>query len=164
MKKLFFLLVFLAILFTSTNTHAQAYKSAVGLRLGSPVSLSYKTHLNESNAIELMAGGRWYNGYSWFNVGAAYQIHKPLELDGIEGLQYYFGAGASAYFWSFDEVLLGSSETTFGVQGFLGAQYTFKDTPVSITVDWVPTIFINGFLSGFGGAYGGVGVRYVLKE
>jgi len=163
MKKFLFISSLIFCFLVSTDLHAQQFKSAVGLRLGSPTSVSLKTHLNESNALELMAGGRWYSGYSWYNLGAAYQIHKPLNIEGVEGLEYYFGAGASVYFWSFD-FASDASSTTLGVQGYLGAQYTFKDTPISITVDWVPTIFINSYLTGFGGGYGGLGVRYVFKK
>lgn len=164
MKKLIFISFVFTFLFSGHQVTAQQFKTAIGARLGYPLSASFKTHLNESNAIEIIAGTRGYSGYRWWNVSAAYQIHKPLEIDGIEGLQYYFGAGASAYFWSFDEVLFDDSSITFGAQGYVGAQYTFEDVPISVTIDWVPTIFFSGFISGFGGGYGGIGVRYVLGD
>ena len=167
MKKLIFISSIFIFLLFGQQSHAQQFKSAIGARLGYPLSVSYKTHLNESNAIEIIAGTagtRGFSGSRWWNVSAAYQIHKPLNIDGVEGLQYYFGAGASAFFWSFDDSFIDESSVSFGAQGYLGAQYTFDDVPISITVDWVPTIFFSGLISGFGGAYGGVGVRYVLGE
>ncbi len=141
-----------------------SYKSAVGARFGSPyISASYKTFLNEKNAMEAYASFRAFSGYSWISVSGAYQIHKPLQ-DVVEGLQWYYGAGASAYFWTFDTGFLGNtSSTSFGINGYIGLDYKFPNQPVAITVDWVPTLFLNGFGRGLGSGYGGVGVRYILK-
>ena len=73
------------------------YQSAVGARLGSPFSASYKTFVSESSAFEVYAGFRSYGFGGWLNISGAYQIHQPLE-DVIEGLQWYYGAGASIFF------------------------------------------------------------------
>ena len=158
MKKCILFTFLMTCLFT-LNTQAQNYDSAVGLRLGSPLSASYKTFLNESSAIEAFASFRSFSGYSWFALNGAYQIHKPI--DSIDGLNYYYGAGAGVYFWSFD-FDGDNATTTLGIQGYLGLDYTFKDAPINITVDWIPTIFINGFTSGFGAGFGSLGVRYTL--
>ena len=56
------------------------------------------------------------------------------------------------------------SSTSFGIQGYLGLDYTFEDLPLNLTVDWIPTIFLNGFNNGFGGSYGSLGIRYVLDR
>jgi hypothetical protein len=39
------------------------------------------------------------------------------------------------------------------------------DTPISVTADWVPTLFLgDGFgAGGFGAGYGALAVRYVLS-
>lgn len=155
------LFTFLMLCLFSINAQAQNYKSAVGLRLGSPISASFKTFVNESSALEAYASFRSFAGYSWFSVNGAYQIHKPI--DSVDGLNYYFGGGAGVYFWSFD---FGgdSATTTLGLQGYLGLDYTFKDTPINLTVDWVPTLFINGFSSGLGAGFGSLGVRYTLNR
>lgn len=66
----------------SLNTQAQGeYRTAIGLRLGSPLSASFKTFFSESSAIEIFGGMRGYSGYGWFNLGAAYAVHKPLGQD-----------------------------------------------------------------------------------
>lgn len=142
---------------------AQNYDSAIGARLGYPFSASYKKFVNETNAFEVYAGFRNFSTYNWFNVSGAYQIHADL---GEEGLQWYYGFGASVFVWSFNTSFLGdrSTGTTFGLQGYLGLDYKFSETPLSITLDWVPTFFLNGFGSGLGGGYGALGVRYVLGE
>ena len=163
MKQLFLTSLFLG-LFASI-TLAQNYQQAAGIRAGFPVSASYKQFLNESAAIEAYVGARFFTGYEWFTVSGAYQIHKPIES--VEGLSYYFGGGASVYFWNFDNsFFLGEtySTTTFGIQGYLGLDYAFADAPINLTVDWIPTVFFNGFVSGFGGGYGAVGIRYILSR
>jgi len=164
MKNIRFLFPSLLLLFAVvTTTSAQEYESALGARLGYPLSASYKTFLGGSNnAFEAYAGFRNFGaGYSWFTISGAYQIHKPIE--DVEGLQWYFGGGASVYFWSFD-FTTDSSTTTFGLQGYLGLDYKFEDYPINLSLDWIPTIFLSGFDSGFGGGYGSLGVRYVLGE
>ena len=48
--------------------------------------------------------------------------------------------------------------------GNLGLDYKFDNTPINISADWVPTIYIgSGYLSGFGGGYGALAVRYTLN-
>lgn len=164
MKKLFFLFAFLGAVLFSNAIQAQEYNSAIGLRLGYPLSVSYKKFLNESNALEVFAGYRGYSFYNWFSVGAAYQIHKPI--NGVDGLQWYFGGGASAFFYNYDNGFDFGDSGSFGIgiQGNLGLDYKFDSAPINISADWMPTIFIgNGYLSGFGGGYGALSVRYTLN-
>ena len=141
---------------------AQDYSSAVGLRFGYPLSVSYKTFLNETNAVEAYVGFRGYGSFSWFSINGAYQIHNDIES--VDGLQWYYGGGAGVQFWSYD--FLAESSTTFSLAGYLGLQYTFVDAPVSLTLDWVPTVFLGdnfgvGFNT-FGAGYGALGARYTL--
>ena len=159
MKKALYLSLLFTFLFTA-SADAQNYSSAVGLRLGSPWAASYKTFINESNALEFTGAFRSNSGYSWFGITGAYQIHKPIS--DVEGLNYYYGGGAGVYFYSFDSDFVGDGKTSIGIQGYLGLDYTFKDTPINITADWIPTFFLNGFDSGFGAGFGSVGVRYIL--
>lgn len=164
MKKLFFLFAFLGAVLFSNAIQAQSYNSAIGLRLGVPLSVSYKTFLSESNALELFAGFRGYTGYSWVNVGALYQIHKPI--NGVDNLQWYFGGGASAFFYNYNNGFNFGDSGSFGlgIMGNLGLDYKFDNTPINISADWVPTIYIgSGYLSGFGGGYGALAVRYTLN-
>ncbi|MFN7119665.1 MAG: hypothetical protein ACK4TA_22915 [Saprospiraceae bacterium] len=145
-----------------TVANAQNYTSAIGLRLGYPLSVSYKHFLNENGAIEAFGGFRSYAGYGWFNVGGLYQHHKPIA--DVEGLSWYFGGGASVYFWNYDNDFIGAdASTSFGILGNLGLDYKFADAPINVTLDWVPAFFVNGYGSGFGGGYGALGLRYVLK-
>ncbi len=113
MKKSILFTLFLFLLTLST-VEAQSFKNAIGLRLGSPIAVTFKHFLNESSALEAFAGTRSYGyDYSYYNydynrirswvVGAAYQYHLPINLDFLDGLEYYFGGGASAYFWNYGD-------------------------------------------------------------
>jgi hypothetical protein len=139
------------------------YKSAIGLRFGYPLSVSYKHFISEPGAIEIFAGFRNYSFYNWFNVGGIYEHHKAIP--NVEGLQWYFGGGASVYFWSFDNGFFndGASNTSIGVMGALGLDYKFANAPFQLSVDWLPTFFVNGYGNGFGGGYGALAARYTLK-
>ncbi|MEM6801211.1 MAG: hypothetical protein AAF696_07385 [Bacteroidota bacterium] len=163
MKNLIILFAFVAFFFSSYETiFAQNYKRAIGLRLGYPTSVTFKNFLNESHAIEAYAGTRGWSTYRWFNVAGAYQFHKDIE--GVDNLQYYFGAGASVFFWSFDFDSRFSS-TTIGLQGYAGLDYSFDDIPLNISLDWIPTIYLgSAFTSGFAGGFGTLGVRYIINE
>lgn len=158
MNKLVLLVISFFIL--NSNAFSQDFDSAAGLRLGYPLSASYKTFLNESNAIEGYVGFRNFSGASFLALSGAYQIHK--DIDSVENLQWYYGGGASVFFWSVDA---SDGATSIGLQGYVGLSYTLADTPVNFSVDWIPTLFINGldgYGSGFGGGYGTLAVRYVL--
>ena len=145
---------------------AQDYKSAAGVRLGYPLAASYKTFLNESNAVEAYVGYRGFGSVNWITLNAAYLVHKDLDVsDDINGLRWYFGGGAGVQFWNSD--FFDDGTTTFSVSGYLGLEYTFDDTPVAVSLDYVPTFFIGdgfGGFSGFGAGYGALGVRYVLNR
>ncbi len=155
----------------ATTAGAQAYKNAVGLRLGYPWAVSYKHNISEAGAVEVYGGARFNTFFRWYTISAAYQQHYPLNLDGgLSSLRWYWGAGASAYFWSFKDNLFGGilgeddfSSTTLGVNGYLGLELPLDEIPLVITVDWVPTLFVgNGYTSGVQAGYGGIGVRYIL--
>ncbi|HRO08228.1 MAG TPA: hypothetical protein PK611_08455 [Saprospiraceae bacterium] len=157
--KLFTVLAFVFLF--SVSSYAQDYKSAIGLRFGYPLSASYKTFLSEKGAFEGVAGFRSFSGYSWFNIGAYYQVHN--DIGSVNGLKWYYGAGANVYFWSYDTGFAGDGSTSIGISGVLGLDYKFANIPLNVSVDWIPTYFINGYGSGFAGGYGALAARYVLN-
>ena len=164
MKNLFLIGIFMLFSFIS-NLSAQAdYNSAIGLRLGYPTSISYKTFIDYDAAIEGYIGWRDYSFGNYFSVSGAYQKHKPFPE--TEGLQWYFGGGASLYFWGYEDEFkeVGYTSTSFGVQGYLGLDYKFLRAPINISLDWVPTFFLGSSLNinTFGGGFGGLTVRYVI--
>ncbi len=159
MKKLFFTLVLVLAFFAAQS---QEYKSAIGLRLGYPTSISYKQFISDPGAIEVFAGFRSYTFYRWVNIGAAYEHHKPIT--GVEGLKWYFGGGASVFLWTYDDGFLDDDgSTSFGLLGVLGLDYKFANAPVNLSADWMPVFFLNGYGNGFGGGFGALSARYTFK-
>jgi hypothetical protein len=163
-----FILSLLCCTIAFSTLQGQDYQSAIGLRLGYPLSVSYKTFLNDSNnALELFVNFRSEKvfGYGWTRIGAggAYQVHNDIEA--VEGLQWYYGGGASVYFWSFDNGydFGDDASVSIGIQGYLGLDYKFANAPVNLSLDWVPTFFLNGFGNGFGADNGALAVRYTLN-
>jgi opacity protein-like surface antigen len=161
------------LLLSTPQLEAQTtYKSAIGARLGYPLSASYKTFINETNAIEAYVNfRRWGNlftggfSYTRIGLGAAYLIHQQLG-ENTPGLQWYYGGGAGVYFYSYsnDAAFNNPDNLGFGLQGFIGLDYTFEDTPINLTLDWAPTFYIGGYDASFAGAVGSLGVRYVLSD
>ncbi len=154
--------IFTVILFLfSQNTEAQVYNSAIGARLGYPLSLSYKTFISNESALEGYVGFRNWPNYRWVSVNGAYLLHFPIEE--VPNLQWYVGGGGGLYFWNYK--VFGSerdSQVGLGVQAYLGIDYTFEEVPLNLTIDWIPTVFLSGYRTGFGATYGNVGVRYVM--
>ena len=159
--KTIFTILFLSISFC---VFSQSYESAVGARFGFPLSISYKKFISENTALEAYGGFTNNFGFNRISLSGAYLKHSPLEIESIENLTWYWGAGASIYFWSFDTGFSNESSTSFSADGYVGVEYTFTDTPLSLSVDWVPRIFISGFGSGFAGGFGALSARYVLDR
>lgn len=165
----FFVLTLFCVSIAFTSLQGQDYQKAIGLRFGYPVSLSYKMFLGGSNnAVEAFINYRSQKvfSYGWTRVGlgAGYQVHNPITS--VDGLQWYYGGGASLYFWSYDDGFADfddEANLSFGIQGYLGLDYKFADAPVNISLDWVPTFFINGYGSGFGADNGALAVRYTFE-
>ncbi|MDF1695095.1 MAG: hypothetical protein P1U56_04660 [Saprospiraceae bacterium] len=143
-------------------TQAQDYNSAVGLRFGYPLSVTYKTFLNETSAVEAWGGFRSYFGFTQFRVNAGYLIHN--ELESVERLKWYYGGGAGLAFYTFDSSAVDGGMSV-SISGYIGVEYTLEDTPVSFSVDWIPTFFIGGYsgIDSFGAGNGALSVRYVLN-
>ena len=173
MKKL--ILTTLVLMGLSFNTKAQNFSHAIGLRLGSPISVSYKYFLNDSHALEIVGGTSSYGyryssyRYRWYNLGASYLVHKSFDsnIEILQELQWYYGGGANVYFWRWENRYVpvedSYSSTTFGIQGNIGIEYNFKNIPLNLSLDWSPSIFLNGFHSGVGAGFGALAVRYIIK-
>lgn len=165
MKKIALLFSMLFVLAFAQKAMAQDYKSAIGLRFGYPLSVTYKTFLNESNALDLFAGFRGYSGiYSYFTVGALYEIHKPIS--DVDGLSWYFGPGASVQFFNYDDAYTFGDDDLgdfgFAVSGVIGLDYKFASAPVNLSLDVMPTLRFGGWDDGFY-AWWALSARYVLK-
>lgn len=151
MKKLFLLLLLIGL-----SVEAQDYETAVGIRGPWGFGLSAKQALSNGHMIEGIVNFR----YNSLQITGLYEVHKPLNVD---GLYWYYGGGGHIGFWSsgdFDG--LESSGSVIGIDGVLGLDYTFRDVPLNISMDWKPVIHLIGY-NGFWGDAGGIGIRYILR-
>lgn len=159
-KMKYLLITTFCCLMISSDLSSQDFDSAIGIRVGYPLSVTYKKFVSESNAVEAYAGFRSFAGASYLSLNGAYQIHK--DIDDVDRLQYYYGAGASVVSWTVD---FGSGTTSLGLSGYLGLSYTLDGTPINLSIDWIPTFFVNGLAGygrGFNGGYGTLAARYIL--
>ncbi|MCP9235987.1 hypothetical protein [Lewinella sp. JB7] len=170
MKALLYTLLFSALMFGSGTLTAQEYTSAIGIRLGSPIALSFKAFpFGDNLGIEAIVGyrNRDYFGYDFnqFNAGGLLQWHGAIGE--VDGLRYYFGGGASAYVWSFDDGFGDSdySDVRLGVHGNVGLDYVFSNAPVNLSLDFMPTLFIGEeiFDDSFNSQYA-LTARYILGD
>jgi hypothetical protein len=141
MKKIVFALLLIAGIASSCNLSAQAYKTALGVRLSSSNamqnnSISIKQFISDKMAIE----GLFTFGDP-LALGALIELQKPLSP---AGLSYFYGAGGYVSFVK--KVNVASSKTStdpnFGVQGIVGLDYKFNNIPLNISLDWKPELNI----------------------
>lgn len=155
-----FLIALGLIIAGSSMAQAQSYRSAIGVRVGYPLSITYKKNTSAKNAIEVFGGFRPHKNYNEFRINAALQIHNPISE--IKNLRWYYGAGLGLATYSFNNGFVGDTGASVTASGYLGLDYSFEELPINLSVDWVPTLYIGGFGSGFGGGYGALAVRYTL--
>lgn len=163
MKKLIFTFaIALCCVFTAQS---QEYKTAVGLRLGSPFSISLKHFISEKGAVEVYAGFRHWAYVNAVNIGGFYQHHTNIAS--VDGLKWYYGGGAGVWLWTYNKNFnFGATygNTNFAIMGCLGLDYKFADAPINLSADWVPAfVFGDAYYGGFGPGYGALSVRYTLK-
>ena len=142
------------------------YKSAIGARLGVPVSFSYKHFITKAGALELNAGFAHEGyGFNYVRIGGMYQHHFPI--GSVEGFKWYIGGGPFVDLYSYDIYTsnYGYSKSAVGINAVGGVDYKFKKIPLNLSADWMPSVFLGGnlYYSNFRPGYGAVSVRYVLK-
>jgi hypothetical protein len=151
-----------------TGVKAQSdYKSAIGGRLGTPISVSYKYFFTKPGALEGYAGFSHPDfGFNFFRIGGMYQHH--FDIKPVEGLKWYVGGGVLIDFFSYNRYYNNQdfASTAVGINAVGGVDYKFKQIPLNLSADWTPTVLIGDNLyysSNFRGGYLAVSVRYVLK-
>jgi hypothetical protein len=77
-------------------------------------------------------------------------LHKPL---GGEAFNWYVGAGLSTYI---------GDDFQIGASGEIGIDYYFNAVPISLGLDWRPTLWITD--TRFGADSFGLNVRYVFGK
>lgn len=125
--KLISLVLTLVLAICCAELKAQPYLHSVGIRAGFSSGLSYKGfRLHRMGAIE---GNILYNRHG-FNLSALYEQHwEPFRN---ERILLFLGGGAFGGEW--DE------EFSLGAVAVAGIEYTFRDQPINIGLDWRPML------------------------
>jgi hypothetical protein len=136
MKKLLAFFI-AATLFSATQSRAQDYNTALGLRLSSngPAvnnSVSFKHFMNPKLAIEGM-----FTFDKKAAIGALFEIHNAMPS--TEGLKWFYGAGA---YLGFDSDKTNTDRALMGAQGIIGLDYKFANLPINLSLDWKPELNI----------------------
>lgn len=144
--------------------NAQEYKTGLGLRLGPFNGITVKHFLSQKNALEGIASFRW-NG---FIITGLYEWQKGIK--GANGLDYFLGLGAHVgsingndyykyYRYNYDNYR--NHLTVIGADFIIGLEYTFKEAPFNIGLDWKPAIDFGNY--GWWGDGLALSVRYTFK-
>jgi hypothetical protein len=161
MKKIIF--ISLAILCSSFSVFAQKdYQTAIGLRLNGGAGLTVRHNLDDKHSIEGILYTRWHG----VNLTGLYQLNYPVFTE-EPGFRFYMGGGGHIGIWDrhyspwWDEDSKGS-HLVIGLDGQLGLEYTFKDIPLNLSIDWKPAFNIIG-VTNFWGDDVALSVRYTIK-
>lgn len=130
-----------AALLWGASLAAQPYQTGAGLRLGWDAGLTVKHFPKPQTAIEGVLHAYPY-GY-WLTI----LIEKQVPAFDLNGLYWYYGAGAHAGLWAdgprgryydWDE-----AEPVLGIDGVLGLEYVIGDIPFTVGIDWKPMLNFN---------------------
>jgi hypothetical protein len=155
MKRIFIALImtFLIVAFT----HAQEYKTGIGIRAGNFSGLTIK-HFNSSRtAVEGLLTTRWQG----FSATLLYEVHHRA-FD-VAHLNWYYGGGAHLGFYNGSHTYWGTygrAYTVVGIDGILGIEYTFEELPINIGIDWKPSLNLVGYSGVW--SEGAISIRYIF--
>lgn len=141
MKK--FLLLVAAVLIT-TVSFAQSTKHALGLRLGNGVELQYEYNFSQKNFLKADLG---LNGFGGGFFASATYNWNCFEWDWTPNVgKWYLSAGVGASVGAWGGFQLGvSGDVAFGMK--------FKGAPITLALDYRPTVYLlhNAWGAGWGG-------------
>ncbi len=139
MKKIFLLF---SILISVIVVQAQDISdNALGLRFGDNdglgAEISYQKSLSESTRLEAGLAWRSRKHYNALKITATHQW--VFDLEGLEGVNWYVGAGGGLGSWSIKDGYAGDDGTFLFLAGDIGIEYKF-DIPLQIALDFRPEL------------------------
>lgn len=148
---------------TGLQVKAQAveghnYKNAIGGRFGVANGITFKTFLNDQNALDVILNFRSNSKSSTFKLVGLYEIHNPI--DTAPGLQWYYGAGAGIGTYKNKET--DNSGAAFSIDGVLGLDYKIDGAPINLSLDWKPEMRFAPDNTGVDFAGFGLSIRFAF--
>jgi hypothetical protein len=158
MKKLVVIGLFLFCLVSISK--GQDYNTGIGLRGGFDYGLSVKHFISEKSALEFLLASRWRG----FEVTGLYEVHN--QVGDVDRFKWFFGFGAHVGFWNGDYThdywgYPGTNYTVVGLDGILGLEYSFKEVPINLSLDWKPALNFIGY-TGFWADGGALSIRFIF--
>ena len=123
-------------------SRAQDYNTGLGLRVGIYNGLTAKHFLGTKSALEGIVSTRWKG----IGITGLYELHNSLF--NADRLKWYVGVGAHVGFYNGDNAEWGSPGTKYaviGLDGILGLEFSFRNIPISLDLDWKPVFNIWGY-------------------
>jgi hypothetical protein len=158
MKKIVVIGLFLFCLISISK--GQDYNTGIGLRGGVDYGLTVKHFISENSALEFLLASRWRG----FVVTGLYEVHN--QIGNVDRFKWFFGFGAHIGFWNGDYTQdswgrPGTDYTVVGIDGILGLEYSFKEAPINLSLDWKPALNFIGY-SGFWADESALSIRYIF--
>lgn len=158
-------LIIVIILFLSIGIiQAQNYQTSIGVRSGYSNGITFKQYDSRYNAFE----GLLATQYGGFILTGLYEFNNEFSES---GLNWYYGFGAHLayfkgnrnaypYWWGTNRT---DAYTILGADAIIGIEYTFYETPISLSLDWKPAFNLFGH-SGLWEDNIAFSIRYILKQ
>ncbi len=130
MKKSLLVTLFLIIVISASS---QEYMKALGIRVGSAAGVSCKIFLKSDQAIQgILDLDIIKKDKIKIKTTGAYLFHFNVDVD---GLSLFAGPGVSAGIY-----LVKPSGFMMSLDGMLGIEYKFQQSPIVLAIDWNPKI------------------------
>ncbi len=150
MKKLLrYITLCFALIFSVNSAQAQ---TAVGMRLSPDgVGFTGKFFVNTPVAFELQMNAGLAGRNSYTAVGL-FEYHVPFSDP-----SFHFLLGGGAHIGGYED-----DGGIFGIDGIMGVEYVFKNTPLGLSVDFKPAVNFIGGNDWFGDNAFGIAARIYL--
>lgn len=142
---------------------AQPYQSALGVRLGFGLGLTYKAFISPNAAIEGIA--QYSYSEHGYGLCGLYEVHNYHTFR-TSNLAFIYGIGAhvayydKGYYKNRSGIYYVDSEMNFGIDGIIGIDYYIPEANIDWSLDVKPFLdFIN---PGFRFWDGAISVRYTF--
>lgn len=136
---------------------AQVYKTGIGVRAGTSSGLTIKHFTNKKSAVEALVTTRW-QGLTFTGL---YELND--QAFDVPNLTWFIGGGAHLGFYNGHHTPWGEYDESYavlGIDGILGLEYTFKEVPINLGIDWKPSFNLFGFTDFW--SEGAISIRYVF--
>lgn len=157
-KSILFLAFVLTMAIGASAQGAADYRTAIGVKFY-PGAITLKHFVSEKAAVEGL--GYFFN--NGFRITGLYEFH--FDIADVNGLKWYVGPGAHLGFYNTkykNNNNISDGGVAIGIDGIIGLDYKVPSAPINLSLDFQPSIEFGDY-NGYGGSWGGIAIRYVIK-